>query len=197
MPAPSRDQGHRGYVDDLLFDRPRHRGQPRVRVKDRRNGECRGELQCEAEKQGRRDDAGPGNRRNERVDLHGRDGPPDEKGEQFGDAVFSYPRDKIRTEEVRGRKRSDRYEQQERESCRNPPAEEEEGKEVRRRGQTRDVPEALQCVTASGQTYSLSQIRRRRRGTPQYKLRAAGVPPPQEKRGDDPGVPVSNGYMLP
>ena len=146
----SRDQRHRGGVVNLLHERSRHRGKPCVGAQDRRNGEGRGELQRDAEKQGRRDDAGPGDRRYERVDLHGRGGSPGEEGEQVGDTVVPFPGEKIRAEEVRRRERSDRGGKEEQESLRDPLPEEEEGKEVQRGGQPRGVPEALQCVTAGG-----------------------------------------------
>ena len=148
--CPTRDQGHRGDVKNLFYDRSRHRGQPCVDVQDRRNGEGRGELQGEAEKKNRRDDAGPGDRRNGSVDLHGRGASPGEKGQPVGDAISPSPIEKTGGEEVRGRERSDRGEKEKRNPSRDPLLEKEEGKEVQRRGKPCDVPEALQSVTAAG-----------------------------------------------
>ena len=146
--SPSRDQGHRGDVENLFVDRSRQRGQTYVDAQDRRNGDCRGKFQGQAEKEGRRDDAGPGDRLNERVDLHGNRDSPYEKGERFGDTVVPSPGEKIRDEEVRGSKRSDRNQNMEGKPYRDPLPKEEEGKEVHHGGEPREVPEALQCVTA-------------------------------------------------
>jgi hypothetical protein len=145
----SRDQGHRGSVENLFFDRSWHRGQPYVGAQDRRDGERHGELQGDAEKQGRRDDAGPGDRRNVRVDLHDRGGSPGEGGEQVGDTVIPIPRKKVLHEEVRGRERTNRHGKEERNPSRDHLPKEKEGKEVRRRRQHRGVPGALQRVTAA------------------------------------------------
>jgi hypothetical protein len=65
------------------------------------------------------------------VDLHGRDASPGEKGEEVGDAIVPFPREQIRDEEVRGRKRSDRGGEEERNTPRDTPPEEEKGKEIR------------------------------------------------------------------
>ena len=83
------------------------------------------------------------------MDLHGRCAYPYEKGDQVGDTVVPFPREKIHDEEIRGRERSDRGGKEERSPSRDPLPEQEESKEVHRCGQPRGVPYALQCGTAS------------------------------------------------
>ena len=146
--GPSRYQGHRGSVGDLFHDRSRHGGQPRAGAHDRGNGERRGELEGEAEIQSRRDDAGPGDLRDERVHHHGRGGSPGEEGEKVGDPVVPFPRKEVRDEENRGGGRSDRRGKEVRDPSGDPLPEEEEEKEVRRGGRPGGEPEPLQRAAA-------------------------------------------------
>jgi hypothetical protein len=73
------------------------------------------------------------------VDLHGRGASPCDKGEQVGDAVVPFSREKISDEEICGRERSDRGGKEERNPSRYPFTKEVKEKKVRRGGKPRGV----------------------------------------------------------
>jgi hypothetical protein len=73
------------------------------------------------------------------VELHDRDGSPEEEGERIGETVLPVPRKEVRHEAARERGGSDRGEQEEGNPSGDPPPKEEQREEVRRGGQRSGV----------------------------------------------------------
>ena len=118
----------------------RDRGQPGAGAQDRRNGSRRGKPQGEAEKQGRRDDSAPGDGRDERMDLHGRDAAPDQEKDRIGDPVVTAPRPKECGEKGCGGERADRGAKEEKSPSRIPRLNEEKDEKIRQGGKPGPVP---------------------------------------------------------